>query len=236
MKNHQTNRKVDVLFIGAHQDDVEATVGGIMLSLVDRGYEVEILDLTRRRGMYYSEEEERDKEAECAAKVLGVRRTVVDMGMLKVSNTHGNRLRIAEIIRTKKPDVIVTHPDDPSHPDHKAAHQLVRDAIHYGFATAIKTKHPPWRIKKVYYFPLFHTRGIPPNGFLVDVSKYFETKMEALKCYASQMLFHAHNQKYELEYLTAMNRYWGLMIKKDYAEVILADMPQLEPFPELEKK
>lgn len=228
--------KTDVLFIGAHQDDVDATVGGILCSLVSQGYKAEILDLSRRCGMYFSDEEERGSEAKQAARVLGVERTVVDLGMLKIANTHENRVKIAEVIREKRPEIIVTHPDDPSHPDHKAAYQLVRDAIHYGFATAIKTQHDPWRIKKVYYFPLIYSRGIPENAFLVDISDSFETKMEALKCYASQFLFHAHNRKYELEYIEAANRYWGLLIKKDYAEMILTEeIPEMKLFPELSK-
>ena len=38
---------VDILAIAAHPDDVELTCGGTLLKMVDAGYSVGILDLTR---------------------------------------------------------------------------------------------------------------------------------------------------------------------------------------------
>lgn len=233
-KANKEDKKVDVLFIGAHQDDVEIPAGGTLLSLVDQGHKVEILDLSKRKGMYFQEEEDRANEAGQAAKVLGVRRSVIDLGMLRIKNNYENRLKVADFIRKKRPEIIVTHPKDHSHPDHLEAHQLVRDAIHYGFATAIKTANALWRIKKLYYFPPIYLNGLPKNAFLVDISPYFEQKMEAMKCYASQFLYHSHNGKFELNYIEALNRYLGLLIKKAYAEVIISEgVPVLEAFPEL---
>lgn len=233
----EQKEKIDALFIGAHQDDVEATVGGILLSLLDKGYKAEILDLSRRRGLYFNEEEKRFKEAEQAARVLGVKRTVIDLGMLQITNSYENRLKIANFIRKKRPEIIVTHCDDPTHPDHKITHQLVLDAIHYSYATAIKMEYSPWRIKKLYYIPVIFSPEIPKNAYFVDISKYFEKKIEALKCYASQFLFHARNRKYELDYIELLNKYWGFLIKKDYAEMILVEgSPILDPFPELSPK
>ena len=236
MKNIN-EQKIDVLFIGAHQDDVDAVVGGTVILLKDKGYKVEILDLTKRKGMYFSDEEIKGQEAQKAAKVMGVKRSVIDLGLLRIANSHENKVKIAEFIRQRKPDVVAIPTNDSTHPDHKVAHQLILDSLHFSFATAIKTKSPPWRVKKTYYYPTDVLFKLPPNNvFFIDISQTFERKMEALKCYASQFLFHAHNQKYEFEYLKAMNRYWGLLIKREYAEVIMTDLPILEPFPELTKK
>ncbi len=85
--------KIDVLCIGAHQDDVEAMVGGTIRKLIEENKKVEILDLTKRRGMYFSEEEEKSNEAEIAASILGVKRTVIDLGLLNVKNTTSLCLR-----------------------------------------------------------------------------------------------------------------------------------------------
>ncbi|OGM28000.1 hypothetical protein A3D00_04630 [Candidatus Woesebacteria bacterium RIFCSPHIGHO2_02_FULL_38_9] len=230
------NKKIDVLFIGAHQDDVDATVGGTVILLKDRGYKVEILDLTKRKGMYFSDEEIKGHEAEKAAKIMGVKRNVIDLGLLKLANTYESRVKIANFIRQKQPDVVVCQTDDQTHPDHKVAHQLVLDALHYSFATAVKSNFSPWRVKKTYFYLTDSLFKLPPeNVMFVDISSTFERKMEALKCYASQFLFHAHNQKYELEYIKVMHRYWGLLIRKEYAEILTTDLPILDPFPELEK-
>lgn len=231
-----TNEKIDVLFIGAHQDDVDATVGGTVILLKDKGYKVEILDLTKRKGMYFSEEEERGLEAEKASEIMGVKRNVIDLGLLKLTNNYENRVKIADFIRQKQPDIVVCQNDDSTHPDHKVAHQLVLDALHFSFSTAIKTKNPPWRVRKKYFYLTDSLFKLPPQNLIfVDISTTFERKMEALKCYASQFLFHAHNQKYELKYLEAMHRYFGLLIRKEYAEILTTDLPILDPFPELKK-
>lgn len=233
MSKSKPKDKVDVLFIGAHQDDVEATVGGTAALLADRGYRVEILDLTKRVGMYFSEEEELGNEGETAAKILGVRRSLLDLGLLKLENNYANRVKIADFIRSRQPEVVCTLGPDETHPDHNVAHNLVLDALHYSFATAIKTEHKPWRVRGIYFFPTNILFEKPPaNCLFIDISSTFERKMEALKAYASQMLFHAHNQKYGLEYLEALNRAWGLLIGKEYAEIIVPRLPVLDPFPE----
>lgn len=230
-----SKHKVDVLFIAAHQDDVDGTVGGTVILLGDRGYRVEIVDLTKRRGMYFSDEEEWGKEAEGAAKIMGVKRTLLELSPVnQLANTFENRVKIADLIRDRQPDIVCCNGEDETHPDHCVAHQLVLDAYHCAFATSVKTAHAPWRAKKVYFFPtntLFEV--MPPNALFVDISATFERKMEALKCYASQMLFHAHNRKYELEYLEHLNRQWGLLIRREYAEIMLTKLPTLDPFPEL---
>jgi LmbE family N-acetylglucosaminyl deacetylase len=227
--------KIDVLFIGAHQDDVDAIVGGTVILLTDKGYKVEILDLSKRKGMFFSEEEKRGKEAENAAKIMKVKRHVIDLGLLKIKNTYENRIKIANFIRKKRPEIVVTLADDKHHPDHHEAHQLILDALHYSFASAIKTKFPPWRVKKIYFYPpdLIYEFPSGKNLLFVDISSTFKRKMEALKCYASQVLFHPYNQKYVLEYIEALNKALGRLIRRDYAEILMTDLPILDPFPEL---
>src|SRR3989344_28059 len=118
MKNIN-EQKIDVLFIGAHQDDVDAVVGGTVILLKDKGYKVEILDLTKRKGMYFSDEEIKGQEAQKAAKVMGVKRSVIDLGLLRIANSHENKVKIAEFIRQRKPDVVAIPTNDSTHPDHK---------------------------------------------------------------------------------------------------------------------
>lgn len=230
------NSKLDVLLIGAHSDDVDATVGGTVIQLVKDGYKVGILDLTKRSGMYFSEEEESGKENENAAKILGVDRQIIDLGLLRIENNYENRVRVADYVRMRQPDIVFTIGKDETHPDHFATHNLVLDALHYSFATAIKTANKPWRVKGIYFFPTNILYEKPPEGTIfVDISDTFEEKIEALKCYASQMLFHAHNKKYGLEFIESQNRAWGLLIGKEYAEVIIPRLPILATFLELRK-
>jgi N-acetylglucosamine malate deacetylase 1 len=230
-------KKIDVLFIGAHQDDVDATVGGTVALLVEKGYKVQVLDLVERKGMYFSDEEAWGQEAEHAARILGIERFCLKLSTQnKLENTFDNRFKIADFIRSRQPDVVFTLNKDETHPDHNVAHNLVLDALHISFATAIKTDYAPWRVKGIYFFPtniLFEP--LSGNYSFIDISSTFEKKMEALKSYASQMLFHAHNRKYGLEYTEALNRSWGLLIGKEHAEAIIPRVSVIDSFPELKK-
>lgn len=227
--------KLDVLFIGAHQDDIDATVGGTVALLADRGYAVEILDLSKRKGMYFQAEENRAKEAEMAAKILGVSRQVIDLGLLRIENNYDNRVKVADYIRLRRPELVVTLYKDETHPDHNIVHQLVLDAYHYSFATAIKTNNDPWRPKGIYFAPTnILYEPAPANAVYIDISTTFEKKMEALKCYASQMLFHVKNRGI-LKYIESLNTSQGLLIGKKYAEIIIPRIPVMEPFPELKE-
>lgn len=231
-----TNKKIDVLCIGAHSDDIDATIGGTVALLVKQGYEVEILDLTVRTGMYFSDEETWGKEEENAAGLLGIKRSIIDLGLLRIENSYENRVKVADFIRQKRPDIVITLSKDETHPDHNATHNLVLDALHYSFATAIKTSNTPWRVKGVYFTAtnMLYEKA-PADALFVDISETFEIKREALMAYASQMLFHAHNKKYGLEYIESLNRAWGLLIGKEYAEIIIPRLPILGSFPELRK-
>ena len=234
MNKDSNSSKTDVLCIAAHSDDIDATIGGTLALLSKRGYEIEIIDLTERKGMYFSEEEVRGDEANTAASILGVRRTVIDLGLLRIENNYENRVIVADLIRSRRPDIVITLNDDETHPDHKVVHQLVLDAYHYSFASAIKTDLEPWRAKALYFTLTNLLYELPPqNALLLDISETFEVKKEALKAYASQMLFHSHNKKFGLEHVEAMNVSWGRLIGKDYAEMIVPRVPQIVPFPEL---
>ena len=62
---------VDVLLFGAHPDDVEWGAGGSVLLLKARGASFGVVDLTRGEMGSRGTSEERDKEAEDAASLMG---------------------------------------------------------------------------------------------------------------------------------------------------------------------
>src|ERR1700685_945393 len=62
---------VDVLLFGAHTDDVEWGAGGTVLTLRATGTSFGIVDLTRGEMGSRGTSEERDKEAQDAASLMG---------------------------------------------------------------------------------------------------------------------------------------------------------------------
>ena len=66
------SRGVDALAFGAHPDDVEIFCGGVMVRLAQLGYRTGVIDLTRGELASRGTPEERAREADAAAKVLGL--------------------------------------------------------------------------------------------------------------------------------------------------------------------
>src|SRR5271168_3335621 len=81
-------KSLDVLAIAAHRDDVEQTCGGTLLKAAQRGQRTGILDLTRGEMGTRGTAEDRAREADDAARILGVGwRRALDIPDGRVENT-----------------------------------------------------------------------------------------------------------------------------------------------------
>lgn len=183
---------VDVLAIGAHPDDVEVGIGGLIHKLTTSGHKVGILDLTRGEMGSRGNAAERKQEAAEAARRLGVtRRKNAGLTDGAVSNTAEQQRILIPYIRSFRPKLLLAPMQHDRHPDHHAAHALVRDANYFSGLYRIDTEQEPYRIPIVYHYRVYAERGTP--DFIVDISGHFQAKIHALKAYASQF----HNPNYE---------------------------------------
>ena len=66
---------LDALFFGAHPDDIELTCAGLAAVLASHGHAIGLVDLTRGEGASRGTVEERAREAQAAARTLGVHRS-----------------------------------------------------------------------------------------------------------------------------------------------------------------
>jgi bacillithiol biosynthesis deacetylase BshB1 len=92
------------------------------------------------------------------------------------------------MIRMYQPDVVLGNAPTDRHPDHGRAARLIYDACFLSGLPKIETKlsgasQEAWRPKAYYnYVQFLH---IEPD-FVVDISDYFQKKMEAVMAYKSQ--------------------------------------------------
>ncbi|MCH7960559.1 MAG: bacillithiol biosynthesis deacetylase BshB1 [Candidatus Hydrogenedentes bacterium] len=223
---------VDVLAIGAHPDDVDIGVGGTLLRLIDRGHSVAILDLTRGEAGSRGTVEERLQEARDAATTLGVttreNAALPDGGL---TNSVEQREPIIRCIRTLRPKVILSHLDKDRHPDHRVAHDLVRDANFYAGVASIDTGAGPYRAPQRYGYRPYHEDDTRPQ-FIVDISNYFEEKMRVLKSFRSQLYNPSYDGPETLiaseEFWDAIRTraaYWGHRAQVAYGEPLFSDVP-----------
>ena len=192
-----------VLGIAAHPDDLDVGAGGTMAHFAQQGAEVHYLILTD--GSKGSDDPAmtsadlihiRQAEQQQALDIIGGKSiTFLHYPDGELEVTMKLKKEIVKIIRTLKPDVIITM--DPTviysltkgiinHPDHRAAGQATLDAV-----------FPLARDRLT--FPELHAAGYEPHktttillvnfdtsNFAVDITDTFKKKMRALKAHTSQ--------------------------------------------------
>ncbi len=221
--------KVDILAIGAHPDDVELGVGGLLHKLSQSQHTVGILDLTRGEMGTRGTPEERAEEGQCAARILGVAvRESVGLPDGGLMNTQEQRLKIIPYIRKYMPSVLLIPRMPDRHPDHATAHQLVSDANYLSGLARIDTGTAPHRTPQIYFYHPYAENDIPP--VIVDITDHFETKLAALRAHRSQF----YDPEYEgastyissksfWESITTRAAYWGSRIGETYGEALYPD-------------
>ncbi len=234
---------VDVLAIGAHPDDVELGIGGLLHALTTAGHTVAILDLTEGEMSTRGTVEERRQEGQEAAHILGVTvRETAGLPDAGLANTAEQQRHVIPFLRRLRPNVLLAPMRADRHPDHNRAHDIARDANYFAGLARIDTGQDPYRTPLVYYYhPYDDDRESPP--LVVDISEHFEAKLDALRAHKSQFFNPAYSGKAthissEAFWETIRTRalYWGHRINAKYGEPLYADGPiAIAGLPGLEK-
>jgi N-acetylglucosamine malate deacetylase 1 len=208
---------VDVLAFGAHPDDVEIAMGGTILSLKAQGAKVIVCHLSDGEPTPYGNHKTRLKEAEAAGRVLNLDDYVIlPLKNRELQDTIPARRKVAEVIRRYRPAVVFAPYWVDAHPDHWNASELVQAARFWAKLVKTDMKGEPWYPPKLYYHLCSHLRLNVQPSFIVDTSAHHEKKLEALRCYESQLIKKPNSRA--LEFITVANRYFGAMIGTQTAE------------------
>jgi bacillithiol biosynthesis deacetylase BshB1 len=176
--------KLDILAFGAHPDDVEISASGTILKHIDLGYKCGIIDLTQGELGTRGTADSRMQEAERAKEILGIEaRENLGFADGFFQNDKEHQIPIIKMIRNYQPEIVLANSVHDRHPDHVKAAKLVADACFLSGLIKIKTGQDAWRPKAVYHY--IQDEYIHPD-LTVDISPYFDTKMESIKAYASQ--------------------------------------------------
>lgn len=180
-------QSLDILAIAAHRDDVEQTCGGTLLKAAQRGQRTGILDLTQGEMGTRGTADDRAREGDDAAKILGVSwRRALDIPDGRVENTYENRLKVATVIRETRPRVVILPYWKGRHPDHYTASVLGYEACFLAGLAKLalgSSSLAPHRPFKIIYATLYY--GIRPS-FVVDIGEQFEGKFASILAYKSQ--------------------------------------------------
>ncbi len=214
-----------ILVIGPHPDDQEIGMGGTIALLIAQGHDVLLCDMTDGCPTPVGDRPTRLAEAAEAAKVLGVKRVLLDLPNRRVQHTLEARHMVAGLIRAHQATIVFCpHPED-AHPDHLATTRIVEDARFDAKLTKIEMPTPPGFTdigpplypKWLFYYYCSHLRRMPDPTFLIDTTTTHEAKIHAILAYKSQFIDHAKNQGV-VEWLRAQDLYLGSRIGTKAAE------------------
>jgi bacillithiol biosynthesis deacetylase BshB1 len=176
--------RADVLAIAAHRDDVEQTCGGTLLRMAARSLRTAILDLTQGEAGTRGSAKERAREAEEAARILGVGwRQALTLPDGAIENTVENRIAIVRVLRLLRPRVVILPYWQARHPDHAMTGTLGYDACFLAGLKKIETGSEAHRPFKIVYASLY--ADVRPS-FVVDITPFVEQRHQALMAYRSQ--------------------------------------------------
>lgn len=198
--------KLDILAFGAHPDDVELGCSGTIAKEISLGKKVGIIDLTRGELGTRGSAETRDKEAQEAAKILGVSiRENLGFRDGFFVNDEFHQLEIIKMIRKYQPEIVLCNAIDDRHIDHGKGSKLVSDACFLSGLIKIETQlegviQKAWRPKVVYHY--IQWKNIEPD-FAVDITGFIDTKMGSVLAYGTQ--FYDPNSKEPVTPITSKN-------------------------------
>jgi N-acetylglucosamine malate deacetylase 1 len=188
-----SDQRLRILIIGAHPDDVDIKAGGTAARWCALGHTVRLVSLTDGRAGHQAAAgprlvERRQAEARAAAAVIGATYDVFDIPDGELDDRLEYRHRVIRLVRTFRPDLMITHRSTDYHPDHRFTGLLVQDASYMVTVPAVCPETPHLlRTPVILYFSDAFTK---PCRFephvVVDIGETFDRLIAMLHCHQSQ--------------------------------------------------
>lgn len=197
---------MNILAIGAHPDDIEIGCGGTLLKYARAGHKVYLFVLSH--GSFGGDPNVRRVEQLRAVKAMGAKD--IFWGNLIDTEIVNNReliIKMDEVIRKVKPEVVLLNYHKDVHQDHRAASLAGISATRY--------------IKEVLFFEVPTTHHFEPDVF-VDVQDVLEKKLRLLRIHASQVEKTRVKNQTIIESARSCANFRGFQGRVKYAEGFMA--------------
>jgi LmbE family N-acetylglucosaminyl deacetylase len=218
-----------LLAFGAHPDDIEFGIGGVIAQETRAGRPVHFVVCSKGEAGTNGTPAQRTAEAKKAAKLLGATIEFITLdgdAQLELRNAH--TIALARIIRRIKPSLVLAPTTEQNqHPDHWRLGILVRDATRlarYGGLAPLK-RQPKHAIDQLFFYPVgpsAEPTGIQP--MLIDISEpaIIAQWTAAMEAHASQL-----KTRNYVELQLARARLHGLNVGVAYAQPLYPNDPPL---------
>lgn len=208
---------VDILAIGAHPDDIEFGVGGILAKMASQNKSIVMADLTLGELATNGTPAIRMQEATKAADLIGAKRVFLDFKDCQIRDDFEGRLKLVALIREYKPKLVIAPmwKGEMNHPDHLACGNLARAACRYARFSKILPELPIHRPEGI-----LHYICRDKVDFLIDITSHIDAWKEMMNCHQSQLK--------TMDYIgrnISQAGAWGEMIGKPYAQALVKGNP-----------
>jgi len=225
--NNMNVKMTRMLAVGAHPDDIEFGLGGVLLKELASGTEISIVVTSKGESGTSGTPDVREAETLAAAKLLDAadRLTILDFGGdgQQVASPD-NSIALARIIREVKPDMVFAPaPVSNQHPDHVAVGVATRNACRlarYGGLAPLK-ELPRHAIESLWFYSLSASSDASrDSAIMVDISSVVESWKTLMACHQSQV-----TSRNYIDLQIARARQLGLMAGCEYAMTLWPNDP-----------
>lgn len=218
---------LDCLVIAPHPDDAELGAAGLILQLKAEGRRVGVLDLTSGEPTPFGSREIRQQETEAATRVLQLDwRDNLGLPNRSLEATLEARRQLASVIRQQRPRWLLAPYWVDAHPDHVAATQLIEAARFWAKLSKSDMPGEPHHPPRIYYYYCVHLREVLQPAFVLDISRYWPRKREAIACYHSQFVVGREDEQPSMiDRFEIDAAYWGKQIGVQYGEPFTSREP-----------
>jgi LmbE family N-acetylglucosaminyl deacetylase len=217
-----------VLIICAHPDDEVIGAGGAIAHHIYNGDTVNIIFLSdgessRNCDSIISDIEARQQSAYKSCSILGSNKPIFHDFSDNMMDSY-NLLEIVKVVEKEvahyKPSIIYTHHSGDLNIDHRITNKAVLTACR---------PTPECVVEKIYTFEVLSSTNwssrqennlFNPNHY-IDITPYFEKKMNALECYIGEIRPYPHSRSFES--VKALAIYRGTTVGMCYAEAFFIE-------------
>lgn len=219
-----------IMAIAAHPGDGLFTMGAALAQQIHRGGSGVFLSLSlgekgAPKNIPLKQYGELQRFAtEKAARLIGAEAVFLTYPDAEIPFNDEITLAVCDVIREKKPDIVITHWNGSWHKDHQNCHIIVRDAMFYAELGTIERKLPPHSVKRVYYAENWEDATNFQPDLYVDITPVYEKWLEACDFYPmwrGQTGFFRYN-----DYYSSLAVMRGCLSKFKHAVALMSDVNQ----------
>jgi LmbE family N-acetylglucosaminyl deacetylase len=210
------NKKMNILALSPHADDVEIAMGGTIAKFASEGHNVTIITAILPKENVDGNIDDimnnnRRKEQEKAAKILGANLEILNLDPYDFSFNRKYIKLFDQKIKSYSPDILFSCWEHDTHQDHKNLANIL--------LAATRKNNISINMYEAMMPGGLNTYAFNPQYF-INISKYIDVKIEALKAYKSVFEKKENNSKY-FESIVGRAKFRGEVIGVNYAEAFV---------------